>query len=84
MIVQSMKQSHMLGKSRGDFADSTRRPNVPRVSQSRACLTVPSIQGSQTDSWTDAICINPQDLAEKSHQMMMMREIYTGSEQVLA
>lgn len=34
--------------------------------------------------WVDAICINQEDLAEKSHQVEMMREIYSGAELVIA
>lgn len=34
--------------------------------------------------WIDAICINQEDLAEKNHQVEMMKEIYTGAELVIA
>lgn len=34
--------------------------------------------------WVDAICINQEDVAEKNHQVEMMREIYSGAELVIA
>ncbi|KAG6356286.1 hypothetical protein INS49_015673 [Diaporthe citri] len=34
--------------------------------------------------WVDALCINQEDLAEKNHQVEMMREIYSGAELVVA
>jgi hypothetical protein len=34
--------------------------------------------------WIDALCINQDDLAEKNHQVEMMREIYSGAEVVIA
>jgi len=33
--------------------------------------------------WVDAICINQTDLAEKSSQLKMMRDIYTSAERVV-
>lgn len=40
-----------------------------------------------TDSitlWVDALCINQEDLAEKNHQVEMMRDIFSGAELVIA
>lgn len=34
--------------------------------------------------WADAICINQQDVVEKGFQVPLMREIYSGAEQVLS
>lgn len=34
--------------------------------------------------WADAICINQEDVAEKNFQVPLMREIYSGAEQVLS
>lgn len=34
--------------------------------------------------WVDALCINQEDVAEKNHQVEMMREIYSGAEFVIA
>lgn len=34
--------------------------------------------------WVDALCINQEDLAEKNHQVEMMREIFSGAELVIA
>lgn len=34
--------------------------------------------------WIDALCINQEDIAEKNHQVDMMREIYSGAELVIA
>lgn len=34
--------------------------------------------------WVDAICINQNDVAEKNHQVEMMREIFSGAELVIA
>ncbi|KAH8587428.1 heterokaryon incompatibility protein-domain-containing protein [Bisporella sp. PMI_857] len=34
--------------------------------------------------WVDAICINQGDYAEKSHQVMLMRDIYANAKKVLA
>lgn len=34
--------------------------------------------------WVDALCINQEDVAEKNHQVEMMREIYSGAELVIA
>lgn len=34
--------------------------------------------------WVDAVCINQEDLAEKNHQVEMMRMIYSGAELVIA
>jgi hypothetical protein len=34
--------------------------------------------------WIDAICINQKDEQEKYHQIPLMREIYSGAEEVLA
>jgi ankyrin repeat protein len=33
--------------------------------------------------WIDALCINQEDIREKSHQVQMMREIYITAERVL-
>lgn len=37
-----------------------------------------------TRLWADAICINQQDVVEKGFQVPLMREIYSGAEQVLS
>lgn len=34
--------------------------------------------------WVDALCINQNDVAEKNHQVEMMREIFAGAELVIA
>ncbi|KAG8160863.1 hypothetical protein KVR01_009127 [Diaporthe batatas] len=34
--------------------------------------------------WVDALCINQTDVAEKNHQVEMMRDIYSGAELVIA
>lgn len=34
--------------------------------------------------WVDALCINQEDVAEKNHQVEIMREIYSGAELVIA
>ncbi|UPK95334.1 hypothetical protein LCI18_006269 [Fusarium solani-melongenae] len=34
--------------------------------------------------WADALCINQEDLGEKSHQVALMGEIYGAAEQVVA
>ncbi|KAF2433960.1 hypothetical protein EJ08DRAFT_582897, partial [Tothia fuscella] len=34
--------------------------------------------------WVDAVCINQSDNAEKSHQVMLMREIYSHASRVIA
>ena len=34
--------------------------------------------------WIDSICINQSDLVEKTHQIQMMREIYSGARRVIA
>ncbi|ROW15613.1 hypothetical protein VPNG_02207 [Cytospora leucostoma] len=34
--------------------------------------------------WADAICINQEDVVEKNFQVPLMREIYSGAEQVLS
>lgn len=34
--------------------------------------------------WADAICINQQDVVEKGFQVPLMREIYSGAEEVLS
>ncbi|KAK7732285.1 hypothetical protein SLS53_008576 [Cytospora paraplurivora] len=34
--------------------------------------------------WADAICINQEDVAEENFQVPLMREIYSGAEQVLS
>ena len=34
--------------------------------------------------WIDAICINQDDLYERSQQVQMMRQIYSGAEEVVA
>lgn len=33
--------------------------------------------------WADAICINQQDIYERNSQVLLMRHIYEGAEQVL-
>jgi len=33
--------------------------------------------------WVDSICINQKDLAERSSQVGLMRDIYEGSEEVV-
>jgi hypothetical protein len=34
--------------------------------------------------WVDAVCINQADTAEKSHQVALMGEIYSGAEEVIS
>ncbi len=33
--------------------------------------------------WVDAICINQQDLVERSHQVSLMRDVYKGADHVI-
>ena len=40
--------------------------------------------GTARKLWIDAICINQRDNAEKSHQVMLMRDIYANAKTVLA
>ncbi|KAN0116731.1 Heterokaryon incompatibility [Hyaloscypha variabilis] len=42
-------------------------------------------QGSQKERvlWIDAICINQNDLSERSAQVRQMRQIYSSAERVL-
>lgn len=39
---------------------------------------------SSATIWVDALCINQNDLAEKSHQIMLMRDIYAKAECVFS
>jgi hypothetical protein len=34
--------------------------------------------------WADAICINQEDIAERNHQVQLMRDIYRSAELVVA
>lgn len=34
--------------------------------------------------WIDAICINQEDIEERSHQVMLMRQVYSGTVKTLA
>ncbi|KAF2193115.1 hypothetical protein K469DRAFT_552171, partial [Zopfia rhizophila CBS 207.26] len=47
-----------------------------------ALRRVRNVEGSNL-LWADAICINQQDIEEKSHQVAAMREIYQFSKQTL-
>lgn len=40
--------------------------------------------GAGKKLWVDAVCINQRDNAEKSHQVMLMRNIYTSAQHVLS
>ncbi|OCK94220.1 uncharacterized protein K441DRAFT_677703 [Cenococcum geophilum 1.58] len=40
--------------------------------------------GTARKLWIDAICINQRDNTEKSHQVMLMRDIYANAKTVLA
>ncbi|KAH9213125.1 hypothetical protein DL95DRAFT_302949, partial [Leptodontidium sp. 2 PMI_412] len=45
-----------------------------------------NIQGNDEDIplWVDAICINQQDLEERSAQVQLMKKIYQQAEGVIA
>ena len=44
----------------------------------------PERSPSEMRIWADAICINQHDLAERSSQVMIMDQVYSSSEQVMA
>lgn len=44
----------------------------------------PGKRSSTMRLWADAICINQNDLDERSHQVTMMKEIYASTELVMA
>lgn len=45
---------------------------------------LPQITLNSKRIWADAICINQHDVVEKGFQVPLMREIYSGAEQVLS
>lgn len=69
----------------------TTSPIWERTSQTKKYVTANLERGlkrlRRTDGplilWVDAICINQSDPNEKSHQVQLMREIFTGSDEVM-
>jgi Heterokaryon incompatibility protein (HET) len=43
-----------------------------------------SSDGGRTMFWIDAVCINQQDLAERSSQVLIMKDIYSNAQKVIA
>jgi hypothetical protein len=60
-------------------------PNVPRSCASFASIRTHQSRLSTRERvvWIDALCINQQDDAEKSHQVQMMRQIYSRAKDVV-
>ena len=56
---------------------STSLPNLA------AALRRLSVEEAEKRLWIDAICINQADAVEKTHQVQMMREIYSLASQVI-
>ncbi|KAK4160489.1 heterokaryon incompatibility protein-domain-containing protein [Cladorrhinum sp. PSN259] len=85
--------SYSWGSESGDYSCSYRiviSPGTPEEGAVRVthnCAQAISrlrLEGKPRALWIDAICINQQDLSERSHQVSIMAKIYTSARQVVA
>lgn len=61
-----------------------RGQRIPITKNCEAALRRLRLQSRNRRLWIDAICINQQDISEKSHQVRLMSRIYSNASQVLA
>ena len=81
-----------VARDAGDEARYNSLPLVPLLCEGRELLIKPSLAPalSQLDKlgkhglyWIDQVCINQQDMLERSSQVMMMGDIYSTAKKVL-
>ncbi|KAF3766667.1 hypothetical protein M406DRAFT_53104, partial [Cryphonectria parasitica EP155] len=60
-----------------------RRLMVTKNCESALRYFRPAVNGHVRRLWIDAICINQGDISEKSNQLQLMGEIYSGASRVL-